>query len=798
MSVVRELVLEVETLSDLHVGSGAAAGTLDMTVARDADGLPEIPATTLRGVLRDSAERIADALDVRDGGTTWRSLTVALFGSQPALGPSGPAGPSAGALTLRAARVRGALRSALADATILPLLTGPRSQVSIERGSGTAADDLLRTIEVARPGLLLTADVRIDEGMLGPAAEAAVALLTVAVAMTTRVGGGRRRGLGRVGMRLTDAGRSAADRDASLRLLEDVAPEAVAVRTDVRDVAAPASTSRPVVGADGPAVAVMVRMAAVDPLLVPARTAGNVTESHDHVPGRVILPLVAEAVRGLGVDPGAAISAGLLRITDARPIAAGRNGAPTPFCLVRTPGSTEVINRLRGTVRSAMKPLRGGHLASLGDGRVAVARTGMVLRMHNAVDDRTGRVGDADSGGGLFAFSAIERGSRLAFHVLLAPGSGIDAELLVQALSGDASIGTARRGSYGSVILEASVAGPDDRPVEWDDARAVDAGGTFVIWLVSDCVVLDPTTLAHDPTVPGLLAEVARGLDVDARALVPDHGDAVHTRTVRHDAWHSRWGTPRPSLPALRAGSVIRVRTDVPIPGERLAALARAGLGERRGEGFGRIAVDPDWSARETLVLEDVTASVNQTADATVLARGTGETTAEERALLEVLHAESLVRRSAGLVDAAGRPRERGARSHPLPLGGLSRAQRGLLRRAASFAAAKGDLVPLEQFVAQQEERLQKLHEDSDQRDSHEHDRWADHPKLVETVGRLVRGDTGTIGQFVALAVDEDLDVPAAEDLAALRTADGRAADYARLVAAILTASVRASEGARP
>jgi CRISPR-associated protein Csx10 len=790
MSAPRGFVIEIEALSDMHVGSGAAAGTLDVTVARDAEGLPEIPATTLRGVVRDSAERIAGSLDVRDGGTAWHTLAVALFGSQPSLGPSGPGGPSAGALTLRGARVRDELRSALTDATILPLLTGPRSQVSIERASGTAADDLLRTIEVARPGLLLAADVRIDEAMLGPATEAALALLAVAVGMTTRVGGGRRRGLGRVAMRLTDAGRPAVDDGPLLRLLAEAAPAPVAAAADVPPAAAPASPSDSTVRADGPAVAVTVRMTAIDPLLVPSRTAGNVTESHDHIPGRVILPLVAQAVSDLGVDPGRAIAAGLLRVTDARPEAPSGAGAPTPFCLVARPGAGEVVNRLRQSAVPGMKPLRGGHLSHSGGGRIAIARTGMVLRMHNAVDDRTGRVGDADSGGGLFAVSAIRSESRLAFHVLLAPGSGIDAARLAEALSGSSSIGTARRGSYGSVVLDASVAGPDHRPVEWDAVRGVDAGGTFVVWLVSDCVLLDPTTLAHDPTVPGLLAEIARGLGVDARALTPDGADAVHTRTTRHDAWHSRWGTPRQSLPALRGGSVIRVRTEVPIADERLEALVRDGVGERRGEGFGRIAIDPGWSAHDVLLLEATTEPTGHIAGSPDRAEAVTE---EGRVLLERLRTESLVRRAAGLVDAAGRPQDGGSHKHPLRLGVLSRAQRGLLREAASLAASEGDMQPLERFLARQEERLQGAHEGSEKED-----RWEDNRDLVSMVGRLVRGETPAIEEFVALARAQGLDVPDATALASLRSTDGRTVDHVRLVAAILIASVRASEGDRP
>jgi CRISPR-associated protein Csx10 len=798
MSEPLRFVIDVELLSDLHVGSGLARGTLDATVARDPDGLPEVPATTLRGVLRDSAEAIAAALDTRDDGSSWRALTATLFGTQPSLEAAGSAGPTPGALTLRGARIRGELRSRLLDREIVPLLTGPRSQVRIDRGSGTASDDMLRTIEVARAGLLLAADVQIDVASLGPATDAAVTLLAAAAGITTRVGGGRRRGLGHVSMRLSGEHSDGLDDERRTAILSAPAPEAVRSMPDGAPNApagAVSDGSREADSAgDGDAVAVSVIITTVDPVLVPRRMAGNVTESHDHIPGRVLLPLVAQALRGLGVDPGPEIASGRVRVTDARPASSGRGSTPTPFCLAREPGATEVINRLVERQRPGMKPLRGGHLSYGGGDRISIERAGMVLRMHNAVDDETGRVGDADSGGGLFAVSAIDARSRLAGHVLLAPGSGVDPEQLARALEGDASIGTARRGSYGAVRIVASVAGREERPVEWGEVRDVAADGTFVVWLVSDCVLLDPATLAPDPTVTGLLAEVARGLGLDAGALRTDtEDDAVHTRTARHDAWHARWGTPRPTLPALCAGSVVRVRTDAPIEKAWLEALVRRGVGERRGEGFGRIAIDPAWSARTTLRLEDWVVAQSVAHDATAgppLSEGSVS-------LVAALEGEALERRWASLVDAAGRRSASGKDRHPLPLGKLSRAQRGLLRSAASFAASQADLAPLETFVERQQERVQKRSEQSAQISGAD-GRWADHPALVEKVRGLAEGEESAVGAFVDHARSQGLMLPPVTELVSCHGDDRRRPIYVRLVAGALIASVRAAEGERP
>src|SRR5690554_4168640 len=82
--------IRLTMLSDWHVGSGTGRpGNVDRVVARDADGLPYVPAKTLRGIWRDACERLARGLD---GGTDgeWSSLVDRVFGSQPALGANGP------------------------------------------------------------------------------------------------------------------------------------------------------------------------------------------------------------------------------------------------------------------------------------------------------------------------------------------------------------------------------------------------------------------------------------------------------------------------------------------------------------------------------------------------------------------------------------------------------------------------------------------------------------------------------------------------------------------------------------
>src|SRR5436305_10177471 len=75
--------------SDWHVGSGTGRpGNVDSLLQRDAEGLPYLPAKTVRGIWRDAAEQVAYALDGGSSGH-WAELVELIFGNQPAL-PEAP------------------------------------------------------------------------------------------------------------------------------------------------------------------------------------------------------------------------------------------------------------------------------------------------------------------------------------------------------------------------------------------------------------------------------------------------------------------------------------------------------------------------------------------------------------------------------------------------------------------------------------------------------------------------------------------------------------------------------------
>lgn len=58
-----DLDLRVEMQTSHHVGTGRAAGLTDRTIRRDAGGRPYLPASALKGALRESAERLVGRID---------------------------------------------------------------------------------------------------------------------------------------------------------------------------------------------------------------------------------------------------------------------------------------------------------------------------------------------------------------------------------------------------------------------------------------------------------------------------------------------------------------------------------------------------------------------------------------------------------------------------------------------------------------------------------------------------------------------------------------------------------------
>ncbi|HLH71459.1 MAG TPA: RAMP superfamily CRISPR-associated protein [Candidatus Dormibacteraeota bacterium] len=582
-----EFTLVVTMGSDWHVGAGVGRpGAVNRLVARDQDGLPYLPAKTLTGIWRDACEQVAASLD--QGGSGWTALVEAVFGSQPgAAGSEGERrlqGPRPAALSVRPARLSPELRAALTAPDRSPLreaLTFVRPGVRIDPASGRALDRHLRFTEMARGGCRLRAPgCRLDLDRL-PGEElalAAWALLVAGLRLVDHLGGSRRRGAGRC--RWSIEGLGPEEELALIKHLE--------ARPRAPEPALPGS--RPRAGLRRPScegegwVELQLRLELLDPVLAQSRVLGNVVEGLDHLPGRLLLPLVEAAVIAAGFDPREAIARGDLRVLPAYPELEGARGRPVPFVLRQRKGAGPRGSfHGAGAVEPGLKPVRSGYVGPWreGDEEIAYRRAASAVHVHNTIADAQQRPAGP---GGIYGYQAIEAGSRLAAAVRLRSGLAQDLGDWWRHLAGERRLGGSRKDDFGRVRVE--VAPP----------RRLELGlrprdGRLRVWCLSD-VLLEEGGL-RDPRLGGTSAErlgeeLGRQLGV---RLSVDEGP-LGLRVRRHDAWQERWGLPRPSLVTIAAGSVVSFWVEGTLHPEAAARCLAAGVGLRRAEGFGDLALN--------------------------------------------------------------------------------------------------------------------------------------------------------------------------------------------------------------
>jgi CRISPR-associated protein Csx10 len=582
-----EFSLLVSMESDWHVGSGVGRpGAVNRLVARDQDGLPYIPAKTLTGIWRDACEQVAASLD--QGGSGWTALVEAMFGSQPgAMGNDGdrrPEGPHPAALSVRPARLSSGLREALraGQQPLREALTFVRPGVRIDRASGRALDRHLRFIEVARGGCRLRAEgCRLDLDRMGEAAPAAWALLVAGLRLVDRLGGGRRRGAGRCRWSIEGVGPQE-----ELALLDHLqqwphAPRPLALPSPI-----PPRRSQLEGGTDW--VEMVLRLELVDPVVVQGRVLGNLVEGLDHLPGRLLLPLIERAAIEAGFDLREAIARGHLRALPGYPDVEGSRGRPAPFVLQHRKGAgAEGIFRGDGNgSEPGFKRVRSGYVGEWGgqerdqhgqEASIAYVHTPTAIFVHNTIADDQQRPAGA---GGIYGYQAIEAATRLRAAVRVRSGLAREMGDWWHRLEGEQRLGGSRKDDFGRVLVEVE-------PPRRLDLRLQPQEGQLWVWCLSD-VLLEEGGV-RDPRLGGTSAErlaeelgrqLGVGLSLPAQA-------PVHLRVRRHDAWHGRWGLPRPSLIAIAAGSVARFDVQGQLRPEAVAACLAGGIGLRRAEGFG-------------------------------------------------------------------------------------------------------------------------------------------------------------------------------------------------------------------
>ncbi len=610
----------VQFTSDWHVGTGAGrSGDVDRLIARetvrvdDSDPVevPFLPAKTLTGILRDAAERLAFGLDVGTDKGPWSDYVRWIFGEagQPA------------ALSVRPGHLSDALVVALSeDRTALQGLTTTRASTAIDPVTGTAVEHTLRNIEVGRPGTVFDAVWHLDDARAPTVtvegekrAVDAAHFLATAAALVDGIGAKRRRGLGRCSLRVrlsnsAQGGETLTPAAEVGDLLRQANADEHGDSSGQADEGS-AGNDNPV--PDTPAqdrqkglTRLEVRLIARTSLLVGTTSFGNVVESSDYIPGRLLFPIVCGALRDLGLDPARLIDGNLIRVSDANPIHAGSSerleAVPYAFSRIKEPddeGRTKVMNtlaELQGEQQA--KQLRAGFVLPTGGGgdgagtpidSLGLVRAVRAVSTHNSIDDESQR--PDESTGGVFTYDALAAGQRFSALVDLPSDA---ASKLKEWLEGrELGVGRSAKDDYGLVVIE----GVDETSSESAPPSVVDKNQpeqhALIVWCLSD-VILDDDRLRQDPTAAALASSIAAAWDHKVSlSIEPNH---VRIRSRRIDGFNRQSGVPAATRVVIERGSAMRltVRND---PDGSLAAVSDAELfiGNRIAEGFGRVVLNP-------------------------------------------------------------------------------------------------------------------------------------------------------------------------------------------------------------
>lgn len=578
--------LVIRFLSDWRIGTGTGIpGTLSDAVRRE-NGLPVLPACSITGIWRDGCERVGAALDGNNPDAPWTSWVRVLFGSQPGVDRRHSYPPQPAALAVRTATLPAPLAAALrANPRLARCLHTVRPGVAINPDTGQAAPDCLRALEVTRGELCLYAPLELNDTGWTPQQRATAWILLHLGAREVRaLGGGRRRGLGRCTLTVPDPTEMVAE---ALRGPQPPLPAPVPVpaRPSIAIAQPTLSVSRRAQGSDW--LVIDLRAVCVDPVLCASVVTDNTVRGRSTVPGAQVLPAVVARARKIGVEIEHLVRSGELRCEPLVVEIGGVPGRPLPRTFVAPKGASvlRLRNQLRTTTDGASRSPRDYWVGVPNNGVLPVRSGDLQVRLHNTVEDALQR--PTEEVGGLFAYEAIPAGRVLRGRVRLRMSSR-DGERLVEALTGCWRLGRSKKDEYGRVDVTASLLTPPIGPSS-PPSRQV------TLWFVTDAVLLD-SMLVPVTTLDGVLTALgaALGTPVELAAPVTGGTSPASVQFGRHEGWQSHWVRPRPSLFTVAAGSVLVLRrTDgEPFSPPALTALGRDGIGVRRAEGFGVVAVN--------------------------------------------------------------------------------------------------------------------------------------------------------------------------------------------------------------
>lgn len=613
LTVKETFTLQLNFLSDWHVGSGTGRpGDIDRLVQRDRHNLPYIPAKTLTGIWRDACERVAYGLDNGEAEGVWQQWVMYLFGDQPAA-PNRPVekaeqSPHPAALSVRTAHLPGDLQSALIDKPKLhDLVSIIKPGIKIDGKTGCAEPDCLRMEERVRGGAELKADCKLPLPMEMDtiSRHAAYALLIAGTQFIERLGGKRRRGAGKCRAIILDEPVNGWITWIEQHTQPPLPP--APQKTDESSI----DDQNDTLNSGDTWVCVDLAIEALSPLVIAARSIGNVVESLDYIPGSHLLGLVLKTLRKSGLLSSGAIKQAIaqksLVITPATVEIEGQAGRPVPLCweadkqagglrkggaVYNTFAESDLSDdlQLKGERGYYVGPIKPGESGKMALPASAIVSTGIAT--HNVVDDRVQR--PTKEVGGVFSYEAIVPKTKLRAQLRLRHTLAHQIQKAYRdqqiaepkssnwwtKLNGEHRVGTSKKDDYGAVRIVVS------------EAQALSiqpTGSDLYVWLLSDVLIRDER-LRFSTQIKDLERVLSQELGTTLTLKFPNKEQSyIKQQTSRVESWQCQWGLPRPSLVGVKAGSCFVFQSDQAIPVEQLERVQTMGIGDRTAEGYGQV-----------------------------------------------------------------------------------------------------------------------------------------------------------------------------------------------------------------
>ncbi|MEM9758086.1 MAG: RAMP superfamily CRISPR-associated protein [Pseudomonadota bacterium] len=605
------LSLDVTLRSDALFGaSHGIAGAADVEAELETDtSLPFLRGRTLKGLLVEACADLLYAARAAQSPGLDRLQEAARF----LFGRPGSDYAARGRLRVGAARLPASLRDAVREALqnttrqitrtdVVEALTTLRRQTALD-ASGAPVKESLRSARLVTRGLTLEARLRFASR---PSADA-LTLLAACARTVHRGGTNRTRGMGRIHLQLRSRAETAATPPDELwrgfaHLLRD---EPIRLETEPPQ----APDTAPALDAPSAAVALRYRLHLDEPVLVKgAQGDPNSTVGLDYLPGSTLRG--AFVGRHLREQPVADLASdevgrhlffdGGIRFLNAYPVLADRRATPTPRSWFHDKGDEKTL------VDFALDPER--EVEKRGDddkdpqwrrlgkafvdgsvggaGAVYAASPERHLALHIRRSRRVRIAAPAEDDRDVFRYDALDRGQ--TFEGVLLCADSASATRARAWLHGPLTLGGTTTAGYGSCSVSFVKAVPLDTFAELHAEASMPSEGTTMLVLLAPLLLRDAATGLHT-TAPAALEHalsVATGTSVSV--------ERAFTGQTLVGGFNRTWGLPLPQQRAFAAGSVFVVSASQ----QALQKLEEAGLGERRPEGFGRLAVAP-WKWTE-------------------------------------------------------------------------------------------------------------------------------------------------------------------------------------------------------